>query len=108
MITVFQTPQFDLLPDASGIRYYGNVSNKMEVYSSMGGTYYVAVAVPTGLFTLMKDVFGIKPEQKMFLSLDLVNGYYLFSLLSDKELYDLWFYTERGLPVWIKNPKYRV
>ena len=111
--TTFQTPQFPLLPDPIGPRHYANVDNRLEV--SMRDTQYrVALAVPTGLFTLMKDVLGITPDNEVLLAIDQAtvrpneDDRFVFSVMCGDDLWDLWSYTAAGLPKWLKDPTYRL
>lgn len=115
---VFPTPQFSLLPDFKGVRPYGNVDNRMEVHIGVD-LYHVALAVPSGLFTLMKTVFKVPPEETVNLLLmedtasDAVTGdavsTYTFSLMyGEDHVYDLWAYSEGSLPRWLTSPEHRV
>lgn len=104
--TVFDTPQAPLTPDTAGERNYGNISNRMEV-TERGRTYYVLVAVPTCLFTFMAQVAGIKPSQEVTLSLEKLGDYFVFSLMTDTSLYDLWSYPGDSIPGWLTNRNYR-
>lgn len=109
--TTFQTPQFPLLPDPIGPRRYANVDNRLEV-STRDAQYLVALAVPTGLFTLMRDVLRIVPDNEVLLAVDQVtvrpdeDDRFVFSLMSGNDLWDLWSYTAAGLPKWLKDSTY--
>lgn len=107
----FDKPQFALLPDSQGARYYANVDNRMEILAG-NANYYVAVAVPTGLFTLMKDVFKIPQSAgTVKLSIDQVQERYVFSLFYEgyaDMLVDLWDYSRLSLPAWILDRGYRL
>lgn len=108
----FPRPQFALLPDSKGPRWYANVDNQMEVCAG-GETFHVAVAVPTGLFTFFKDVLQLPPEVDVSLALDEEGDdehrRYVFSLFyGDNELRDLWSYSRGSLPAWILSEKYRL
>lgn len=108
--TVFDRPQWKLLPDPMGVRKYANVSNLLEIAAGSRVTK-VALAVPTDLFTLMHKVLRVPPEAECSLSLDLQDGWYVFSLLVDgaePKLYDLWAMTQKQLPTWMGDPAYRV
>lgn len=113
MMLVFDRPQWNLLPDPIGVRDYANVSNRMEV-ALCSGTHHVAVAVPTGLFTLMRDVFKVDTGTPVTLSIEEVDGSrgdprFVFSMLAgDDNLYDLWDYSEGSLPRWLLDGSYRV
>lgn len=117
-MTVFPVPQFPLKPDEFGVRHYANVCNKMEVVAS-GGTYHVALAVPTGLFTVMKEVMKIPPGEEVKLLLiedsevdavtDEEKQFYVFSLLyGENGLFDLWQYSPGTVPRWVFDPSYFV
>lgn len=106
--TVFDRPQWPLRPDPLGARQYANVSNRLMVHTPEA-THTVALAVPTGLFTLMRDVFKVLPEQACTLDIDLMENHredmrYVFILHvhgDDGENYLLWDYPEDGLPRWM-------
>jgi hypothetical protein len=108
-MTVFDRPQFGLLPDLAGPRQYGNVDNRMEVHTR-AGTWHVALAVPTGLFLLMKGVLSVSVDDAVSLSLDEGDDErYVFSLMVGTErLYDLWSYSTGSVPRWVFNPEYRI
>jgi hypothetical protein len=104
----FPKPQFKLLPDLQGRRWYANVDNLLEV-SNGEAVHYVALAVPTGLFTLMKDVLKVTPEERVSLALDRVEDRWYFSLMRGEEkLYDLWSYADSTLPKWVLAEEYYV
>lgn len=104
---VFDTPQAPLVPDRRGHRFYGNVDNAMSV-GGVGSPYVVHVAVPTMLFPLMKEVLNIHPESEALLGLDLMDNWYVFSVLSGNRLFDLWRYPSKKVPEWILSREYRV
>lgn len=107
MLTVFDKPQFQLLPDYHGVRMYANVDNRMEVVRP-SGVHIVTLSIPTGLFPLMQDVLKIPPEDLVTLSLDQLDEKYVFSLLQGSStLVDLWNYTPKTLPAWILEKEYR-
>lgn len=109
-LLTFQSPQWRLLPDPVGVRRYANVDNRMEVKLTSDPAFRVAVAVPTGLFTLMKDVFKVPVGETVTLAIDQddFKDRYVFSLMyGGDNLYDLWMYTGSTLPQWILNPQYR-
>lgn len=107
----FQKPQFPLLPDPHGLRNYANVSNTLEIAFSTG-TRRVALAVPTGLFTLMKDVFNVLPEDRVQLGIVEEEGAddpgFVFYMVHKSSVYDLWRYSSAGLPAWMRSPTYWV
>ncbi len=104
---MFDRPQYDLKPDPFGPRMYANVSNEMEVVNLRGEFVTVPVAVPTGLFTIMKDVISVPPTERVTLSIDATpkgeDVRYVFSLMYADHLYDLWDYSLGSLPKWIAN-----
>lgn len=105
--TIFDNPQAPLVPDRRGHRFYGNVDNAMSVVA--GRTpYLVHVAVPTMLFPLMKETLRIPPESEALLGLDLVDKWYVLSIMSGNRLFDLWRYTPSTLPPWLLSREYRV
>ncbi len=105
--TLFHKPEWLLLPDPEGPRPYANVDNRLEVISRDGQTYEVAVAVPTALFTLMRDVLKITREEHVTLSIEFEDRWFLFSALTDTDrLFDLWYYTPATLPAWLRDPAY--
>lgn len=109
--TIFESPKWNLVPDPKGARTYGIVTNALEVAGSTR-SYQVALAVPTELFTFLRDVAKATPEDKAALSLDFCGQWRLFSVYvygprGDK-LFDLWAYTESQLPAWILDRQYRL
>lgn len=104
---MFDRPQYDLKPDPFGPRMYANVSNEMEVVNQRGELVVVPVAVPTGLFTIMKDVIAVPVSETVRLSIDATpkgeDVRYVFSLMFADQLYDLWDYSWGSLPKWIAN-----
>ena len=105
--TVFDKPQAALLPDPAGARDYANISNIVD-FADGGRTWAVCVAVPTELFTFMKEVAKIPPEDAVTLSIDRVDpDWYVFSLLRGEDLYDLWHYSNMSLPAWLLDREYR-
>lgn len=102
--TVFPQPQWKLISDPLGARCYANVDNRLEV-ATEAGTYHVPIVVPTGLFTLMRDVFKIDPQDTVNLALDEVTDgedtKYVLSLMVHDRLYDLWAYSYAGVPKWV-------
>lgn len=104
--TVFDKPQADLVPDRQGHRWYGNVDNLLQITRG-GREHSVYVAVPTMLFPLMKEALRIAPDEAVTLSVDQLGEYYVFSLLAGDRLFDLWCYSEKGLPPWLLSRDYR-
>lgn len=110
---MFPRPEFNLLPDLNGPRMYANVDNRLEVALDNGETtYIVPLAVPTGLFTLMRGVMKIPIGETVRLSIDeLAEGEdvsYVFSLMCGDSLYDLWRYSRGSVPQWILGKEYRL
>jgi len=103
----FNKPQFTLAPDRAGARYYANVDNRMEVLAG-GEQYRVAVAVPTGLFTILRGVFNVPLTEDVHLAIDEVGERFVFSIMYGDELRDLWDYSPLSLPTWILGKSYRV
>lgn len=108
--TVFDRPQWNLLPDPAGVRSYANVNNRLEVTRG-SAVYAVALAVPTELFTLMREVLHVPIDSAATLSMDLLDGWYVFSLMvtggeGGDHLYDLW--AVKQLPEWFNDRSYRV
>lgn len=110
--TVFDRPQFPLRNDRKGIRRYANVSNLLEVATADMRAHYVAVEVPTRLFTLMRQVFNVPVDTPAFLAIDEVNDkrwrYVLSLRVGSDELIDLWGYTASDFPKWVLRREYRV
>jgi hypothetical protein len=109
---MFDKPQWPLLPDLKGIRMYANLENRLEIVLT-SSSHTVAVALPTGLFQLMKDVLQVLPEDQVTLYIDQVGGKYVFGLLHEPStfqgsstLVDLWTYSEKSLPAWILAKEY--
>lgn len=111
MALAFPTPQFLLLPDTSGIRNYGNLTNAMSV--DIGSDRWtVPVSVPTGIFTIMREVLQVPPECPAALYVDLDdldsdNVVYLFGIAWGDDHCDLWSYSKAGIPAWILAREYR-
>lgn len=108
--TVFDRPQWTLLPDPKGPRSYANVNNVLEIVRGRSSVR-VAVVVPTELFTLMREVFKVPPTSACSLSLDQVGTHFVFSLLADGEqpsLYDLWTYSAKSLPEWMLDRSFHM
>lgn len=101
-VTIFDSPPCNLQPDVSGPRWYANVDNRLEV--NIGGRpYTIAIAVPTELFTFLKEVAKVSPEEDVTLSLDKIDGRYVFAALAGDSLHDLWYYSDASLPRWIRD-----
>lgn len=108
--TVFDRPQWNLLPDPKGRRTYGIVDNLTEVVNGRA-SYRVCLSVPTELFTFLREVAKVTPDSSVTLSLDLVDSFWIFSAMvegaSGDSLYDLWAYTSKQLPEWMPDRQYR-
>lgn len=108
--TVYDTPQYQLLPDAQGARFYANVDNRLEV-TMRGKSFMVAVAVPTELFTYMREVARVGPRSSVLLAIDQVGAegdFFLYSMMCGDKLHDLWVYTAAGFPAWMRDPAYHL
>lgn len=112
---MFPRPEFKILPDLNGHRMYANVDNRLEVALDEGNTTFgVALAVPTGLFTLMRDVMKVPIGETVKLSIDEVivgedaQKEYVFSLMWGDNLYDLWKYSRGSVPSWIFDKEFRL
>ena len=93
---------------------YANVDNKLELATS-SGISHVAVAVPTGLFTLMKDVFRVPVDVTVNLAIDEIvdergdrDSTFVFSIIWGNEIRDLWAYSRGSLPAWLTAREYRL
>lgn len=110
-VTVFDRPQWKLLPDPKGPRVYGNVSNELEI-ARRGRTHKVALAVPAELFTVMREVLRVDTASSVTLSLDLLDGWFVFSALesgaAEDTLHDLWAIPESSLPGWMLDSAFFV
>lgn len=107
--TLFPRPEWKLLPDLDGVRPYANVSNRMEVMDQRGRIYHVALAVPTGFFTLARDVLDIAITESVDLGIAAEGRYFVFTAVIDtNRLFDLWYYTPATLPDWITDTAYRL
>ena len=105
--TVFRSPQFKLLPDPKGHRYYANVDNLMSVTID-DDEFFVAVAVPAGLFTIMRLSLKVPPSAEVKLGLDQHGERFVFSILyGEDNLYDLWDYSSQSVPAWVFSMEYR-
>lgn len=107
--TVFQRPPYSLLPDPKGVRMYANVSNRMEIARG-DRAHHVAVAVPTGLFSFLREVVKAPIDEVFYLAMDEVGDRYFLSLVSESEdrIYDLCSYSKGSVPAWIFASEYRL
>lgn len=99
--TAFDQPQLSFAPDPKGRRNYGNVDNEVQI-TTLSETFGVIVAVPTGLFTIMKQVFKVEPHQaaKMYLH-EYEPNKFVFGIdwgEDENDFADLWTYTWAALP----------
>ena len=107
--TTFDSPQFPLLPDAQGARHYANVDNRVDYMLGypVGQSFPRPVAVPTGLFTLMKQVFKIEPHEQVTMYLhEYQPDRFVFGIDwgdGDHDFADLWTYTWETLPGMFKE-----
>lgn len=114
--TLFDSPQFPLVPDAAGRRWYANVDNEIQLQQDLSigddghWTHNVnggPVAVPTGLFTIMKGVLKIPIDREVKLFL-FEYEYQQFVLGlewgdPDTDYAYLWTYTYAALPGMFKR-----
>lgn len=108
-VTVFDRPQWHLLPDPKGARMYANVDNRLQV--AWGSrSFAVPLSVSAELFTFLKDVAQALPSDTVTLSMDLWQGFYVFSVFIESsqqdKLYDLWFV--KSLPEWMGDRQYHL
>lgn len=108
--TVYDAPQYKFLPDPHGRRFYANVDNRLDV--TMGSREYsVAVAVPTELFTYLREVAKVGRRSTVLLAIDQVGEggeHFVYSMLCGDKLHDLWVYSKASLPQWMLDPKYQL
>lgn len=108
-VTLFPSPEWPLLPDPEGPRFYANVDNRLEVIAQDGSTHEVALAVPTAWFTLARDVLNVTREESVSLAIEYHTRWFIFSALTDtNRLFDLWAYTAGNLPSWLSEEPYRL
>jgi hypothetical protein len=93
----YDAPQVDLLPDV-GERRYGNVDNLVEVAFHLCDPFFVPIAIPTWLFSFMREVANVPRDAEVSLALDQVGERFVFSMLAGDQLYDLWDYSYGSLP----------
>lgn len=105
---LFDSP-FPLLPDSAGARFYANVDNRLEVATARDA-WTIPVAVPTELFTFMREVAKVPPEETVTLGLDETEDgeHYVFSMLAGDNLYDLWHWSRRSIPGWLLSRDHRL
>lgn len=111
MTAVFPAPQFPLRPDSFGSRFYANTSNTLSV-ETQSGVHHVALAIPTGLFTLMRFL-DVSVDETVQLGIALEERdedvrYVFYMLIGEDRLFDLWEYSSGSVPGWIFDPQYRV
>jgi hypothetical protein len=75
------------------------VGNIVEVAMDGQSMRFVPIAVPTWLFSFMREVCNIPADMEVSLAIDQVGERYVFSLLAGDNLYDLWDYSRGSLPV---------
>lgn len=105
--TVFDSPQFQFLPDPQH-RQYANVDNRLQIARRLK-TSYVTVAIPTGLFLLMRSAFNISTSAQCSLAIDEFDDdgeqRFVLSLFVDdagvESLYDLWTISRGQMPPWM-------
>lgn len=103
--TLFEKPEYELIPDEAGPRFYANVDNRIHRQYGSGAVKERPVVVPTALFTLMRETLKIAPEDEVTLYLVPDEDYYVFGMAwgdNDNNVADLWFYTGKTLPPFLK------
>lgn len=103
--TTFEKPEWSLLPDEKGARFYANVDNRIVRHYTNGRTKNCPAVIPTALFTLMREVLKIQPEEDVTLYLIPDGAYFVFGMLwgeKDGNVADLWFYTAKTLPHFLR------
>lgn len=106
--TIFDSPQANLQPDTLGRRLYANVDNAVDC--DIGGTpFFVFIAVPTELFTILREVGKLDPNEDVTLALDREDERIIFSAFSESSetLLDLWYYSDASLPGWIRRREFQ-
>lgn len=101
--TTFDTPQMRLVPDARGYRQYANVDNRVQFLPhGRDVPKLIPTEVPTGLFTLMRDVFKVEPQDDVVMYIhEYAPAQYVFGIQwgdGEYDLADLWTYSESSLP----------
>lgn len=105
-VTVFDKPQAVLLPDPFGPRLYANIDNRLDV--NVGRGHAVAVAVPTELFTFLKEVAHVPPEIPVNLGITSEGERYVFFMIAGDSLFDLWSYSRKSLPAWLTDRSFAI
>jgi hypothetical protein len=105
-VTVFDKPQAALLPDPIGPRFYANIDNRLDV--GVGRGHVVAVAVPTELFTFLKEVANVPSELPVSLGITKDGDRYVFFMIAGDSLFDLWSYSRKSLPAWLLDRSYAI
>ncbi len=100
--TAFEAPQWAILPDPRGAQRYANVDNLMEMNIG-GAVYHLAIAVPSELFTFLREVVRADRYDTVTLAIDKIGERYAFSILVADQLFDLWTYSDRSLPAWMRD-----
>lgn len=103
MITLYDKPEFKLKPDRV-FRTYANVENSLELPNGKA----VTIQIPARIFTITRFL-GIRYGEQAKVYLDLIDGKYVFgiSLQEDEDTcWDLWTYTEKSLPPFIRSAIY--
>lgn len=103
--TTFEKPEWPLIADPVGARFYANVDNRVARHYSNGRIKDVPVVVPTDLFTFMREVLKIDPVEDVQLYLVPDDKFYVLGMTwgeKDTNVTDLWAYTATSLPAVFK------
>lgn len=99
IITLFDKPQFELLPDPEGNRLYINVDNGVELPDGR----LIPVVVNSMLFTIMREALKIPADDSVYLYLSKDDSYYALCIEWCGEAACLWTYTEKTLPYVLRH-----
>lgn len=105
MLTLYDKPQFKLKPDHVS-RMYANIPNRVSITGQHQGQLgAVLLQIPAAIFPIIRFL-GIEPGETVRLYLDEIGGRYYLGLYSETDStqsWDLWAYSEKGLPNCIKR-----
>ncbi len=100
--TAFDSPQFTLIPDTES-RMFANVSNDLTIEGGKSPEKLYPVVVPTSLFTMMRDIMHVEPDDTAFMYLVKDDDKYVFGLAWGAEDFtDLWTYSKSALPEFLQ------
>ena len=101
----FDKEQWPVIGDDEPITCAGVIHNVVLVCPRAGAKYKVCIRVPSGLFSFIKEVLKLKPEDlkthpvKLFLEEDAPGEWcFVIGTLAMPEALALWPY--KGLPQW--------